>query len=78
MNNEVEKKTFANGIQSALGRNHHLTQYQSLQLCRSHVDVIVQMYEDGFTQEQTLQYLETEMEIGKATESLAAHHVSWC
>lgn len=44
-------------VQVGIGRDLRLPQYSSLQVCRVHAEVILQMYEDGYAVEEVISYV---------------------
>jgi len=53
----MNQNEFSLKVQVGLGRDLKLPQYSSLQLCREQADVVLQMYEDGYTPEETVKHI---------------------
>ncbi len=51
----MNQNEFALKVQVGIGRDLRLPQFSSLQVCRDHVEIILQMYEDGYTPEQAIE-----------------------
>jgi len=44
-----QKQMFENSVKTQIGKELNLTQSQSQQFCRENIELIHQMYEDGFS-----------------------------
>jgi hypothetical protein len=57
----MNQNEFALKVQVGIGRDLRLPQFSSLQVCRDHVETIIQMFEDGFTPEATIDWVKQQV-----------------
>lgn len=51
----MTQNEYALKVQVGVGRDLRLPQYSSLQVCRDHAELVLQMFEDGYPYEQAIE-----------------------
>ena len=57
----MNQNEFALKVQVGIGRDLRLPQYSSLQVCRDHVELVLQMFEDGYTPEEAIAAIKAQL-----------------
>ena len=55
----IDSERFGQEVVTGIGRDLHLPQGKALEVCRRHVEAIIQMYEDGFSVVEVIGFIST-------------------
>jgi len=53
----IDSERFGQEVVTCIGRDLHLPQGKALEVCRRHVAAIIQMYEDGYSVIEVIDFL---------------------